>query len=182
MGGLSGPPVERGVLCQVKAHRVPGGITLGRGAGRSRPDEPMNQRTNDPASLEVWPCDAVGRPCRLSAMDDGTSQNPTPKPALRTLAEPTPLSDTTDAERATVDKARGHPVRVKLLRPLAERMTCVYELLEVFPLAQSTVPQHLKVLKDAGLIRGIVSGPRTLYCVEPAALTHMKSIILGFGS
>lgn len=115
-------------------------------------------------------------------MDDRTSQNPTPKPALRTLVEPTPLSDTTDAKRATVDKALGHPVRVKLLRPLAERMTCVYELLEVFPLAQSTASQHLTVLKDAGVIRGIISGPRTCYCVERAALTHTRSRILGIGS
>ena len=116
-------------------------------------------------------------------MDDCTPQTCVPEPTLRTLVEPTPLSDTTDDELATFAKALGHPVRVKLIRLLAERSSCVYgELLDALPLAQSTVSQHLKVLKDAGLIRGTITGPRTCYCIEPTALLRMKSLMLGFGS
>ena len=47
------------------------------------------------------------------------------------------------------------------------------------PLAQSTVSQHLKVLKDAGLVRGEVSGPRVCYCIEPAALRRLRALVGG---
>ncbi len=116
-------------------------------------------------------------------MNDCTPEVCVPEPASRLPIEPVSLSDTTDDELASFAKALGHPVRVKLVRLLAERTTCVYgELLDVLPLAQSTVSQHLKVLKDAGLIRGTISGPRTCYCIEPTALTRMKSLMLGIGS
>lgn len=116
-------------------------------------------------------------------MNDCTPEVCVPEPASRQLVEPALLSETTDDELASFAKALGHPVRVKILRLLAERSSCVYgELLEALPLAQSTVSQHLKVLKDAGLIRGTISGPRTCYCVEPTALLRMKSLVLGFGS
>jgi len=47
------------------------------------------------------------------------------------------------------------------------------------PLAQSTVSQHLKVLKEAGLIRGEVDGPRVCYCIEPRALRRLKVLVAG---
>ena len=83
-----------------------------------------------------------------------------------------------DDELAELAKALGHPARVKILRLLATRNSCVCgELVDELPLAQSTVSQHLKVLKDAGLIRGEISGPRTCYCLEPRALRRLKALI-----
>jgi ArsR family transcriptional regulator len=51
------------------------------------------------------------------------------------------------------------------------------EIVDELPLAQSTVSQHLKVLKEAGLIRGEVDGPRTCYCVEPRAVRRLKALV-----
>ena len=83
-----------------------------------------------------------------------------------------------DDELAQLAKALGHPARVKILRLLATRNSCVCgELVDELPLAQSTVSQHLKVLKGAGLIRGTISGPRTCYCVEPRALRRLKALV-----
>lgn len=85
-----------------------------------------------------------------------------------------------DAELATFSKAIGHPARVQILRLLVRRSACICgEIVEVLPLAQSTVSQHLKVLKDAGLIRGEIDGPRTCYCIEPRALRRLKALIGG---
>ena len=49
--------------------------------------------------------------------------------------------------------------------------------MDELPLAQSTVSQHLKVLKEAGLIRGEIDGPRVCYCVEPRALRRLKALV-----
>jgi ArsR family transcriptional regulator len=53
------------------------------------------------------------------------------------------------------------------------------DIVEELPLAQSTVSQHLKVLKEAGLIRGNVDGPRVCYCIEPRALLRLKLLVSG---
>lgn len=83
-----------------------------------------------------------------------------------------------DDELAELARALGHPARVKILRLLATRNSCVCgELVDELPLAQSTVSQHLKVLKEAGLIRGTISGPRTCYCLEPRMLRRLKALI-----
>jgi len=67
---------------------------------------------------------------------------------------------------------------VKILRLLSARTSCVCgELVDELPLAQSTVSQHLKVLKEAGLIRGEISGPRSCYCLEPRAVRRLKALI-----
>lgn len=77
-------------------------------------------------------------------------------------------------------KAIGHPARVQILRLLARRETCVCgDIVNELPLAQSTVSQHLKVLKEAGLIRGEVDGPRVCYCLEPRALRRFKALVGG---
>ena len=66
-----------------------------------------------------------------------------------------------DQELALLAKAIGHPARVQILRLLVRRETCICgDIVDELPLAQSTVSQHLKVLKEAGLIRGEVDGPR----------------------
>jgi len=85
-----------------------------------------------------------------------------------------------DEELAALAKAIGHPVRVQILRILARRSSCVCgDIVEELPLAQSTVSQHLKMLKEAGLIRGDVEGPRVCYCIEPRGLRRLKALVGG---
>lgn len=85
-----------------------------------------------------------------------------------------------DGELARLAKALGHPVRVQILRILTRRESCVCgDIVDELPLAQSTVSQHLKVLKDAGLIRGEVDGPRVCYCIEPRTLRRFKALVGG---
>ncbi len=75
-------------------------------------------------------------------------------------------------------KALGHPARVKIIRLLASRESCYCgDIVEEISLAQSTVSQHLKVLKEAGLIRGEINGPRSCYCLEPAALRRLRVLV-----
>jgi ArsR family transcriptional regulator len=75
-------------------------------------------------------------------------------------------------------KALGHPARLEILRLLAERGTCICgEVVEGLPLAQSTVSQHLKVLKDAGFVRGEVDGPRSCYCIDAAETARFRRAI-----
>jgi ArsR family transcriptional regulator len=83
-----------------------------------------------------------------------------------------------DEELASLAKALGHPVRVKIVRLLIRKNACICgDIVEELPLAQSTVSQHLKVLKDAGLIRGEVDGPRVCYCIEPRALRRLRALV-----
>lgn len=85
-----------------------------------------------------------------------------------------------DAELAGLAKAVGHPARVAILRLLARKNACVCgEIVDELPLAQSTVSQHLKVLKEAGLIQGEVDGPRICYCVDPRTLRRLKVLVAG---
>lgn len=64
-------------------------------------------------------------------------------------------------------KALAHPARLEILRHLLLEDRCICgRIVEVLPLAQSTVSQHLKILKEAGLIHGEVEGPKTCYCVN----------------
>jgi ArsR family transcriptional regulator len=85
-----------------------------------------------------------------------------------------------DEELAALAKAIGHPARVQILRLLIRREACVCgDIVDELPLAQSTVSQHLKVLKDVGLIRGEIDGPRVCYCVEPRALRRLKALVGG---
>jgi ArsR family transcriptional regulator len=88
--------------------------------------------------------------------------------------------DDADEELAALAKAVGHPARVQILRLLARKTACVCgDIVDELPLAQSTVSQHLKVLKEAGLIRGEVDGPRVCYCVEPRTLRRLKVLVAG---
>ncbi len=88
--------------------------------------------------------------------------------------------DDADEELATLAKALGHAARVKILRLLLRKNACICgEIVDELPLAQSTVSQHLKVLKEAGLIRGDVDGPRICYCIEPRALRRLRALVGG---
>jgi ArsR family transcriptional regulator len=85
-----------------------------------------------------------------------------------------------DLELASLAKALGHPARVQIMRLLVRREACVCgDIVDELPLAQSTVSQHLKVLKEAGLIRGDIDGPRVCYCVEPRVLRRLKALVGG---
>lgn len=85
-----------------------------------------------------------------------------------------------DVELAELAKAIGHPARVRILRLLSERQACVCgDIVEQIPLAQSTVSQHLKQLKEAGLVQGEIDGPRVCYCVDQARLKRLKVLIAG---
>ncbi len=82
---------------------------------------------------------------------------------------------------ADLAKALSHPARVKILDILNRRNACICnELVDEFPLAQSTVSQHLKELKRAGLIMGEIDGPRTCYCLNPDGIAEMKKIFHDF--
>jgi ArsR family transcriptional regulator len=67
---------------------------------------------------------------------------------------------------------------VAILRLLLARNECICgEICDQIPLAQSTISQHLKIMKTAGLIQGEVDGPRICYCVNPATLQQLKAMI-----
>ena len=83
-----------------------------------------------------------------------------------------------DEQLAELARALSHPARVAIVRHLAERGTCVCgQIVDVLPLAQATVSQHLKVLKDVGLVQGEVDGPRTCYCVNPEAVKRFQALV-----
>ena len=72
-----------------------------------------------------------------------------------------------EQELAEFAKAFAHPARIAILKALAQRNECICgELVELLPLAQSTVSQHLKELKKAELILGTLDGPRSCYCIN----------------
>jgi ArsR family transcriptional regulator, arsenate/arsenite/antimonite-responsive transcriptional repressor len=87
-------------------------------------------------------------------------------------------SSASDRELAVLAKALGHPARVQIVRFLLSRDSCMCgDIVEHLPLAQSTVSQHLKMLKESGLIRGTIDGPRVCYCVEPKVLERFKRLV-----
>ena len=91
--------------------------------------------------------------------------------AKRNLA-PHPLETETGPvietmQMARIFKALGHPARLQIVRHMLRIDECICgDIVQRLPLAQSTVSQHLKVLKQAGLIQGKLSGPKTCYCLN----------------
>jgi ArsR family transcriptional regulator len=83
-----------------------------------------------------------------------------------------------DEELAGLTRALGHPIRVAIVRHLLEQGESVCtDLSEVVPLAHSTTMQHLKVLKEAGLLSAGRCGRNVLYCVNPEALRQLRSLV-----
>jgi ArsR family transcriptional regulator len=83
-----------------------------------------------------------------------------------------------DEALAQLAQALGHPARVAIVRLLKERESCICgEIVAVLPLAQSTVSQHLKVLKQTGWIDGEVDGPRVCYCLNHRVLEKFQGLI-----
>jgi ArsR family transcriptional regulator len=85
-----------------------------------------------------------------------------------------------DAELAALAKALAHPARIRILRFLTRRNASICgEIVDELDLAQSTVSQHLKVMKEAGLVQGEVDGPRVCYYLNSRTLRRLKALIGG---
>ncbi len=93
-------------------------------------------------------------------------------------------SDRFDADLvalADLARALAHPARLAILRTLAVRNACVCgELVDELPLAQATVSQHLKALKEAGLVQGEIDGPRTCYCLDVEGMARLSTLLEPF--
>lgn len=99
-----------------------------------------------------------------------------PAQALQS-SRPTEVSPQQTERFAAYCKALGHPTRVQIVRLLMTVETCVCgDIVEKLPLAQSTVSQHLKILKDTGLIKGDIDGPRTCYALDHEALAEFRGL------
>jgi ArsR family transcriptional regulator len=86
----------------------------------------------------------------------------------------------TNVERdvAVLAKALGHPARVRIMRLLLTHDACYCgQFVDELSLAQATVSQHLKMLKDAGLIEGEIEGPRTCYCASRERLARLRDLL-----
>ena len=83
-----------------------------------------------------------------------------------------------DDELAAFAKAIAHPTRVRILRMLAkkEARMCSH-IVDELPLAQSTVSEHLRILRSAGLVQANENGPRVSYCIVPSALRRLKALL-----
>ena len=88
-------------------------------------------------------------------------------------------TDTTlEQQMAVLAKALGHPARVRIMRLLLDRDACYCgELVDELSLAQATVSQHLKILKQAGLIIGEIEGPRISYCASRERLAELHALV-----
>ncbi len=83
-----------------------------------------------------------------------------------------------DEELAILAKAIGHPARVRILRILSRKEARVCsEIVGELPLAQSTVSEHLRILKEAGLVRSREDGPRVGYCINYETLRRLKALV-----
>ena len=84
--------------------------------------------------------------------------------------------NTKQLRMAQLAKALGHPARIAILQFLASQQSCVCgDIVDELPLSQSTVSQHLKELKDAGIIKGEISGASTCYCIDEKVWKEMES-------
>jgi len=78
-------------------------------------------------------------------------------------------------------KALGHPARIAILNFLANSNACFCgEIVDELPIAQATVSQHLKELKDAGLIQGSIEPPKVRYCIDPENWKKAKKLFEKF--
>jgi ArsR family transcriptional regulator len=83
-----------------------------------------------------------------------------------------------DPDIADLAKALAHPARLRILRLLLATPGCIGgDIVDVVGLAQSTVSEHLRILKAAGVITGEIAGPRTCYALNPAALAPLAAFI-----
>lgn len=89
------------------------------------------------------------------------------------------LKGNSDKDLSRLCKALAHPARVKLVKILIDKGSCFSgNLSEELPLAASTVSEHLRILKEVGLIKGEIEGQRRCYCVDEEILKSFKMLIL----
>ena len=99
---------------------------------------------------------------------------------MKTIAEQ-PISKNPQEEMARFAKALAHPTRLEILRLLSTQACCFTgDLVEVLPIAQSTVSQHLKELKNAGLIQGEINSPKIKYCIHQDNWRKAKLLFAAF--
>jgi DNA-binding transcriptional ArsR family regulator len=83
-----------------------------------------------------------------------------------------------DVVLAKYAKALAHPARIAILRILLDRRACICgDIVEELPLSQSTVSQHLKELKEAGLIKGDIDGKKVCYCIDEQAWKQAQQML-----
>lgn len=109
-----------------------------------------------------------------------TTANASPRVEPRECLVPPPgdavVAPPDDETLATLAKAVAHPTRLAILRLLAHRQTCMTgDLVAELPLAQSTVSEHLRILREAGLVQGEIDGPRTNYCIDATGLARLRA-------
>ena len=86
-------------------------------------------------------------------------------------------------EIAMMNKALGHPARIAIIEYLLKVNTCICgDIVDVLPLAQPTVSQHLKELKNAGLIKGNIEGNAICYCIDQAAMDKLRTYFINISS
>ncbi len=102
-----------------------------------------------------------------------------PAPEAETTSELRALEGAeADEELAKLAKAIGHPARVRIIRMLSRKEARVCsQIVGELPLAQSTVSEHLRILKEAGLVRSSQDGPRVGYCINFDTLRKLKALI-----
>lgn len=82
---------------------------------------------------------------------------------------------------ALMCRALGNPIRMRIFKYLKDVDKCICgEIVDMLPIAQATVSQHIKVLKEAGLVKGTICGPSTCYCIDKEALKELKKMVKEF--
>lgn len=95
------------------------------------------------------------------------------------MLDRTTMALPTEADRiAVIAKALAHPARVRIITFLLSKPGCIGgDIVDQVGLAQSTVSEHLRILKDAGLVTGTIDYPRVCYALDPSALVPMRDLI-----
>jgi DNA-binding transcriptional ArsR family regulator len=86
-----------------------------------------------------------------------------------------------DNKIASYAKVLAHPARIAILKLLMKKQACICgDIVDELPLSQSTVSQHLKELKEAGLIKGDIEGKKVCYCIDKMEWENAKNYMLTF--
>lgn len=138
-------------------------------------DDPVSGigRTDSSGQSTAFPLTSIKPTAIISSMNDkiASKKEPSSEGALGRTGE-------ADQELASLAKALAHPARVRILKILAERTNCVCgDIVSQLPLAQSTVSEHLRIMKAAGLLVGEVDGPRVCYCIDVSVLDRFRSLV-----
>ena len=106
---------------------------------------------------------------------------PLPPPSCRDMnASAPPLEPLTDERMAVLAKALGSPTRLKIVRYLSQcRSHIANDIVDETGLAQSTISEHIRALRDAGIVLVVDDPPRTWYCVNRAVLTQLSDGLVG---